>query len=314
MGVFYYSKEEDTLYRYSVENDPEPINPRIDNDNPDHMLCWSRYSLGDENNYSDAGQFLTDMIYEYISDKTLINYIKRGKCNHTKLQYNRRNKEYDLIRIRTNEEIKSIKNLIEYQHQRGKRSAFENKDITQVVVNSGTLDYLYDDLLEELSISDYLNLLEKAGFVFLPVSIYDHSGITMYVGGKFDHFDGRWDCSQVGWIYISKAEVFENLGGYRDEAGKFHKLNTKNWRKVAEYCMRLSVEEYDQYISETAKCIKIEEYTGSSFDIDEIENESNWDFKEYSGSLYGYDDEEIIFNEYGLKEENVSNDVMKIVA
>lgn len=54
---------------------------------------------------------------------------------------------------------------------------------------------------------------KKKGDLILPLSIYEHSGIELYVGTPKDHFDGKWDCSFIGFIIADKnslKEVFES--------------------------------------------------------------------------------------------------------
>lgn len=68
--------------------------------------------------------------------------------------------------------------------------------------------------------------------VILPLGLYDHSGITMYVGENHD----RWDGGQVGFIYATKEDV-EAEFGKGDEAFK-----------KAEDLLRNEVKTYDTYL------------------------------------------------------------------
>lgn len=47
----------------------------------------------------------------------------------------------------------------------------------------------------------------NAGLV-LPVGLYDHSGISLYVGDKHD----RWDGGQVGFIYVTNETLEKEYG------------------------------------------------------------------------------------------------------
>lgn len=47
--------------------------------------------------------------------------------------------------------------------------------------------------------------------VWFPISIYDHSGLSMWLGGTAGHPDARWDCSMVGFAYINK-QAAESAG------------------------------------------------------------------------------------------------------
>lgn len=45
-------------YRIEIAQDSDPLNPRTDDDNLGQMLCWHpRYTLGDENDYSEPNEF-----------------------------------------------------------------------------------------------------------------------------------------------------------------------------------------------------------------------------------------------------------------
>jgi hypothetical protein len=56
-------------------------------------------------------------------------------------------------------------------------------------------------------LSRYLRLTQKVKYV-VPLGLYDHSGITMYVGGGTHAFDAQgWDSGTVGFAYIDPADV-----------------------------------------------------------------------------------------------------------
>ena len=97
----YYKKSEGKIIRLHIEDDSSPLNPRTDFDgHVGKMMCWHRYyNLGDyeENNYSDSDQFLSDLLRENVSEKSIINFVKNGKAsNDVKLTYNRRSKMWEL--------------------------------------------------------------------------------------------------------------------------------------------------------------------------------------------------------------------------
>lgn len=70
------------------------------------------------------------------------------------------------------------------------------------------------DSMEQLA--RYVGIAEKAVCI-LPLTIYDHSGVTMYVGGKHDYpFDSYgWDTTVVGIIYTT-PERMELIGTPED--------------------------------------------------------------------------------------------------
>lgn len=75
--------------------------------------------------------------------------------------------------------------------------------------------------------------------VSLPLYLYDHSGITMSTGRGYP-FNDPWDSSQVGFIYMTKADIRENWGV---------KKVTKAVREKAIQLMEAEVSEYDDYLT-----------------------------------------------------------------
>lgn len=230
MSDYYYYKENGNLYRFRIERDDDPWDPRKDQDgNIGTMICTerNRNCLGDER--VDIEKYISDLIRENIKDVTIINYIKKGKAsNNLSLKYNRSEKVWELW---------------------GDYYTLISPKVTHGIINDNErLDYLVDDMIDALPIEDQLTLLTRKGYVFLPLAIYDHSGVTMWVGSKWDHFDAQWDCSNVGFIFTTKKKVFEWCGGYRDDKKKFHKLTERNWREVAEHDLKAEVELYDMWL------------------------------------------------------------------
>lgn len=70
--------------------------------------------------------------------------------------------------------------------------------------------------------------------VILPLSLYDHSGITMSVGKSHG-----WDSGVVGFVYCTKKDILKEWGG---------KYVTKKMLKKAEDLLNGEVETYDVYI------------------------------------------------------------------
>lgn len=68
----------------------------------------------------------------------------------------------------------------------------------------------------------------KAALI-LPLGLYDHSGITMYVGDVHD----RWDGGQVGFIYCTQEDIDREWDGDREKAENY---------------LRGEVKTYDQYL------------------------------------------------------------------
>lgn len=227
-----YFNDNGTIKRFRVENDPEPWNPRTEDEgNVGHMICWNRnYDLGDEHEYESPDHLLDEIINENYTDLSIYSYIKKNKTsNSLEIIYDRKEKEYQLIgdyRVWWN----------------------GNKVHHGVIASRPSKEWLVDDILDALPIPDKIHMLEKKGYFFMPVSIYDHSGITMYVGNANEHFDGQWDCSNVGWIYVQKDELIKSGCSYRGNNNRYYAITENNWKKAAEIILTSEVEAYDQYL------------------------------------------------------------------
>ncbi len=243
-----YYKDNGNLMRLHIEQDDEPLDPRYDWDGQiGKMMCWHRdYRLGDykDNDYNDNEDFLNNLIRENVEDKSIINYIKAKKAsNGLELRYDRHEQMWQLwgtyywFPLGTSREAKF-----------------------DVIEEYESLDWLVDDMIEALPQKDKWYLLEKhANIVYLPLYLYDHSGITMSTGS----FGDRWDSGQVGYIYTDKKTIIDcgDCGGkIRNEKGNYVKITDKNWKKAAYQCMQGEVEEYDMYLTGEVYGVITEEY------------------------------------------------------
>lgn len=89
---------------------------------------------------------------------------------------------------------------------------------------------------------------EKDTLVILPLGLYDHSGITMYVGGRTD----PWDSGEVGYIYVRK-----------DNKEVIDYKKTHTWKETAEWAERVlrdEVRTYDAYLRGDVYCVCHERY------------------------------------------------------
>ena len=100
---------------------------------------------------------------------------------------------------------------------------------------------------EQWNPHDYENWKEMAEaidkaedvFVMLPLSLYDHSGILVYVGNRAHFTDpGGWDSMYLGFIYITKKKAQEEYGELTEELAT----------RIEKY-LRNEVEIYNQYLS-----------------------------------------------------------------
>ena len=234
-------------YTLFVVDDDMPLNPRTDYDNLGKMVCWhSRYNLGDEHDYDEQRDFLQKKLFEMYSSypssqygKPIYDFIKSGKAETAKLEYDRSAHEWVL-----------------YEKWFGGNEWSKSSSYPASLKGKEVPDWFLVDCLSALEHKELLQLLEQSGkFVILPLYLYDHSGITMNTTG----FSCPWDSGQVGWIYADADCI-------KKEYGKVTPETINKARTV----MNGEVETYDYYL--TGQC-----YGFQLFECD-VETDSCWGF------------------------------------
>lgn len=233
-------------YTLFLLDDDMPTNPREDCEPLGKMICFhSRYRLGDEHDYDEPRDFLQRLLFgEYSSSpkgNPVFEYIKAGKAQEAKLEYNRSSREWELL---------------ENNHWSSGQDWYASSSCPYPLKSKDIPDWFLDDCLSALRLPELLELAEAMeGMVILPLYLYDHSGITMNTTG----FSCPWDSGQVGWIYADR-EMIEK------EYGKVTPETLETARRVLEG----EVKEYDCYIS--GQCY------GFQLFKDEDEIDSCWGF------------------------------------
>ena len=182
-----------TYYRLRIGQDDWIDSPR-DWSPLGHMLCWNRrYNLGDKHDYSEPIDFWHDMVREHIDRNTLFAYALSGDGS-VRLQ-----KEID----EDGEESYELCywGYISFLGDKQKASwcidkTYDTGDIEDL--RSGGW-YVEDVIIEDLGFEDCKRLLKDKVF-YLPLYLYDHSGITMSTGSFCD----SWDSGQVGFISVNE--------------------------------------------------------------------------------------------------------------
>lgn len=77
---------------------------------------------------------------------------------------------------------------------------------------------------------------EENAVIMLPLGLYDHSGITMYIG----NIHNRWDGSQVGWIIAKRDDILKEYNVKRISKQLLARVETQ---------LRQEVKTYDQYLT-----------------------------------------------------------------
>lgn len=260
MDTWRYFYQNGDLLRIKVIQDSDPYDsPRDWDGNVGHMMCWhSRYDLGDtkeSKQYNNPEAFLNALVSESYTDEQMVAYVRSGKASRNmEIKYDRTENEYQLLA--------DYESLIE----RGKVKH-------GILYSTPCVDWLADEIVDALPIGEKISMLERKGYFFLPLAMYEHSGITMWCGSRLDHFDAQWDCSDVGWIYTTKAEVLATGGSIKGKR-KSIKVTDRNWKQAAEEWLRGEVEIYDMYLQGEVYGYKVESYNGDDFN----EIDSCWGF------------------------------------
>lgn len=99
--------------------------------------------------------------------------------------------------------------------------------------------------------------------VILPLYLYDHSGITL----STTPFHCNWDSGQIGFIYVSRETIYENIRGF--------KILTKKLKEIVTERLLNELKCYDQYLQNEVYSFEIVkddervEYCGGYYDLDE---------------------------------------------
>ena len=243
------------LYLLHVQRDEDAESPRED-DNLAIMACWHRrYSLGDKLDDKDSGAFWQRMVREYVPHTDVINAARNGKLTGIRLAENSDDKQridvYESVPWETSGDEPQ-----EYLEHEGVDSR-----------------YLFDILLDDLTNVQCQTLLRPYA-VWLPLWLYDHSGLTVSCGERVYPYNDRWDSGCLGWIIVSKAVLLRETDATSD-----------TWRERGYEILRGEVEEYDQYLRG-----EVYGYTLYESDIPEDEQAPDWtDAGESCWGFYGSD-------------------------
>jgi hypothetical protein len=89
-------------------------------------------------------------------------------------------------------------------------------------------------------------MLATDEYISLPLYLYDHSGITM----RTTPFNDPWDSGQVGWIFVSKADVRKEYGVMRI---------TDSVKRQVYKELEAEVKCYDQYITGESEEVDVDD-------------------------------------------------------
>lgn len=202
------------------QDDSGDFSPR-DWDNLTIMACFHRrYRLGDDLSddngvkHNDPDDYLLKLVRDTLSDDVLAAAFKAGKCPGVTITPSDKDpSRYDIC-------LKEDGELLVGE--------VDEKELGR------ELDYILDDIVETrdclVLLSDYME--------YLPLWLYDHSGITMSCGTRTYPYDDQWDSGQVGWIFAMKDTLIKE-GAAKEE----------NWREIAKKTMEVDVKLYDYFLT-----------------------------------------------------------------
>lgn len=235
-------KWEDDGKRYClhIQPDSEPSDPRMD-DHIATMACWhNRRSLGDDIGKMQPYEFWQSLVRENVPESDVNEAAIAGKIQGVSVRKNEENPElYDISIGNDSFEGLRKENIIYY-------------------------------VLDELTVGQGQALL-KPYMEWLPLWLYDHSGITMSCGSANPYSDS-WDSGQVGYVFVLKDRIISEFGLDPDD---------NSWREKAEAVMRGEVEEYDQYISGEVYGYSLYEF------VDDGTDDGSWDEVDSCSGFYG---------------------------
>lgn len=232
-----------------VYTDPEPLDPRDNEDNLCTLLCsHPRYTLGDHPTKEMSGGWLADALQTDISAEALLAAIKS-----------------DTLAAFPKDEL-------------------VDPDCGGPVPDSELLDRLFD-LVRDGDLRTGL-LAAQAELAWLPLWLYDHSGICMSCGERKYPFNDRWDSGCVGFAVLTRKKLLERLSDVDARVSK----TANGWQEKALEIIRSEVERYNAYISGDVYCFDLLSEPDGPTDV-----LSDWNEEETGSGFLGSD-----FTENGM--------------
>lgn len=197
-------------------------NPREYDANCATFVCeHRRYNLGDEH---DVERAVNELFEKYVTSRQVIDYfveerkavLKENAC------YN------------PNPNIGGLSQYTHYYEWDGSDYAIGYDSTAE-----GGEDETAAEMADDLSVGEKLELVELTGEVFwLPISMYEHGGVALWLGSTRGHYDAMWDCGTIGFAYMERETAEKNLN--------IQLYGT--WQKAAEHCMEGEMKEYNAYV------------------------------------------------------------------
>lgn len=258
-------------YTFGIEYVDYPENPRDEYEHLATFVCADdrRYYLGDEQCNLDNA--LRTLLEKHLSAKYIIDYL----TEHQKGEWILGDEHFDKYF-----QFKSIYNDIV---SIGTKDNYTLEDVV-----FGTYDGGYvksDNILDELTDIEIYKMLSNSDDICIyPISAYEHGEIILWLGNMNNHFDSKWDCSYVGFAYITKDE-------FKDYYLRGN-INSGLWKERAREIMEDEINKYNAYLNGIVfRLFIIDKFNNiESIDIDlygreELEREINYTKSEIDKEL-----------------------------
>lgn len=228
-------KEEYRGCTINVYYDETPKDPRTW-DNVATFVCeHRRYNLGDE---QDIEGRIDSLFSDYVPAKAIIDHFVKTRDAH----------------LVPGEEDDYCDQYYEY------KETVCGEEYTRYIDadTSDSDDSIASDMADQLDVCEKMLLLENTGeIVALPISMYEHSGISLWLGSKWGHPDAQWDCSSIGFAYVEKKTAEKEM-----PQRKLTDEQKNDWKKWAYAMMEDEMETYNKYVSGEVYGYMIEDEEG----------------------------------------------------
>lgn len=236
-------------YCVHVHNDECPENPRSWDTPISTMACFHRrYRLGDDVGTSDPEEFWRGLVRKIVPESEVFAAVESGAVTGIRITENADNEE-----------------LIDVYETYSWNTPVGSSEPEECLAYEGIRkESLYEYIEDDLTIYDCQQFLEPY-LEWLPLWLYDHSGITMSCGTRTYPYNDAWDSGCVGWIIMTKkTALMERIGC----------CDASNWREKAIADMEAEVKLYDQYLTGDVYGYTLLKEEGGEW----VEEESIWGF------------------------------------
>lgn len=214
-------------------------NPR-DWDNVATFVCeHPRYKLGDEHNIEEA---VNELYNKYVTSEAIIKYFIETR--KAKLIDGEDGDAYDHY----------------YEYETAYRGETHKHYIN--ADSSYGEDEIAGQMEDDFGLGEKMWLVIQSGEVVAQsISMYEHSGIELWLGSYDWHVDAQWDCSSIGFAYIEKSTAEREMPNRKLIDG-----NNEDWKQWSCKVMEAEMEVYDQYASGNVFCFVVNDENGDVLD------------------------------------------------